>query len=79
MEKVLIIGANGNTGRILSEIISKNDFYKPVAMVRKESQKELFEKKDIKTCLGDLEQNFNTSFEGIDKVIFATGLWRTHR
>ncbi|MGO3238504.1 MAG: SDR family oxidoreductase [Psychroflexus halocasei] len=73
MEKVLIIGANGNTGRILSEIISKNDFYKPVAMVRKESQKELFEKKDIKTCLGDLEQNFKSCFEGINKVIFAAG------
>lgn len=73
MEKVLIIGANGNTGRILSEIISKNDFYKPVAMVRKENQKELFEKKDIDTTLGDLEQDFKSCFEGIDKVIFAAG------
>ncbi|MDN6310061.1 MAG: SDR family oxidoreductase [Flavobacteriaceae bacterium] len=73
MEKVLIIGANGNTGRILSEIISKSDHYEPVAMLRKESQKDLFEKKEIKTCLGDLEQDFKSCLDGVDKVIFAAG------
>lgn len=73
MENILIIGANGNTGRIISEILSKSKDYQPVAMLRNKSQEAYFQDKNIKTCIGDLEQDFETCFDAIDKVIFAAG------
>ncbi|MEX2514282.1 MAG: SDR family oxidoreductase [Cyclobacteriaceae bacterium] len=73
MEKVLIIGANGKTGRILTFKLKNHEQYIPVAMVRDEKQVPFFEKEGIETVIGDLEKDFDHAFEGIDKVIFAAG------
>ncbi|AKP52062.1 SDR family oxidoreductase [Cyclobacterium amurskyense] len=73
MEKVLIIGANGNVGRILIENLSEHPDYSPVAMVRKESQAEELKNKGVSTVIADLEENFGHAFQGMDKVIFAAG------
>ncbi|WP_339903431.1 SDR family oxidoreductase [uncultured Cyclobacterium sp.] len=73
MEKVLIIGANGNIGRILSENLAAHSDYSPVAMIREKSQEEYFESKGISTVIADLEENFEHALQNIDKVIFAAG------
>jgi uncharacterized protein YbjT (DUF2867 family) len=73
MEKVLIIGANGTTGRLISENLYNHPDFTPVAMIRKKSQKDYFKDKGITTVVADLEEDFSHAFNGIDKVIFAAG------
>ncbi|RRO17114.1 SDR family oxidoreductase [Flavobacteriaceae bacterium 14752] len=73
MEYILIIGANGKTGRIISKVLNNASGYKPYAMIREEKQKSYFENQGIETRIGDLEDNFSKAFENIDKVIFAAG------
>ena len=72
-QKVLIIGANGSTGKIISSLLSSSSEYHPVAMIRKDSQKNYFADKGIETVLGDLEKDFSSAYDGISKVIFAAG------
>jgi uncharacterized protein YbjT (DUF2867 family) len=73
MEKVLIVGANGTTGKIIVDKVNANDSYEAVAMVRKQEQRPQFKEKGIKTVLGDLEKDVDEAAKGIDKVIFAAG------
>lgn len=73
MENILVIGANGKTGRIISKVLNNASGYKPYAMIRQENQKPFFENQDIKTRIGDLEDDFSDAFKSIDKVIFAAG------
>ncbi|WP_162416957.1 SDR family oxidoreductase [Cyclobacterium roseum] len=73
MEKVLIIGANGSTGRLIAKRLVSHPSYSPVAMIRDSSQKDYFENIGVKTVLGDLEKDFSEAFKGIDRVIFAAG------
>jgi len=73
IQKILVIGANGTTGQIICNILDDSPGYRPVAMIRKESQKEHFEKRNIRTVIGDLEGDFEHALENIDRVIFAAG------
>ncbi|MHA7130142.1 SDR family oxidoreductase [Algoriphagus namhaensis] len=73
IEIILIIGANGATGQIICDLLNDSEQYKPIAMIRKESQQDAFESKGIQTVLADLEENFENAFQDIDKVIFAAG------
>lgn len=74
MEKILIVGANGSTGKRIIEILSNSQSFEPVAMIRKEEQKSIFDDMDVKSILADLEQeDFSGVLKGIDKVIFAAG------
>lgn len=73
MQNILVIGANGKTGRIISKVLRDSMKFKPYAMVRKEIQKPFFKNLGIETRLGDLEEDFSEAFKGIDKVIFAAG------
>ncbi len=73
MEKVLVAGANGTTGKQIINLLNKSQYFEPVAMVRKESQKEQFEKNGVKVFLADLEKDVSYSLENIDKVVFAAG------
>lgn len=73
MENILIIGANGNTGRKVVDDLQKIEGYNPVAMVRKDEQKNRFEENGVDARKGDLEKDFSEAFENIDKVIFAAG------
>lgn len=73
MDNVLVIGANGQTGRIVCQILEKSDRYQPFAMIRHESQNNYFNNNNIKTVLGDLEDDFSHAFKHTDKVIFAAG------
>ncbi|MBS9523959.1 SDR family oxidoreductase [Litoribacter alkaliphilus] len=73
MEKVLIIGANGHTGRIIATKLKDAASYIPVAMIRDAGQKDYFEEMGVQTCLGDLEEEFESCYKTVDKVIFVAG------
>ncbi len=73
MDDVLVIGANGKTGRLICKILEQADHYKPYAMLRHESQANYFKNNNIKTVIGDLEEDFSHAFKHTDKVIFAAG------
>jgi uncharacterized protein YbjT (DUF2867 family) len=73
MEKVLIVGANGNTGRHIAGIMKDHGNYDPVAMIRKKEQASYFEDKGISTVVADLEGDLSHAVEGMDKIIFAAG------
>ena len=73
MEKVLVAGANGTTGRIIIDRLKGHNNYTPVAMIRKEEQQAAFEKMGVDTVLQDLENDLTDVTQGMDKVIFAAG------
>lgn len=73
MEKVLIAGANGTTGRIITDLLYQSKTYRPVAMVRKKEQVDHFREKGIDTCLADLENDLDNVSRDVSKVIFAAG------
>ena len=73
MENVLVAGANGTTGKKIVYLLKNSKYFKPVAMVRKESQMEQFKKENILTVLGDLEKDISHTVQNIDKIIFAAG------
>ena len=73
MENILVAGAHGTTGKKIVQLLTASQYFKPVAMVRKENQMEHFKSKGIATVLGDLEQDVSHTVKNIDKVIFAAG------
>ncbi|GER59145.1 SDR family oxidoreductase [Patiriisocius marinus] len=73
MEKVLVAGATGTTGKKVVQLLNESSKYEPVAMVRKENQKAQFESAGIKTVMGDLANDVSNTTKGIHKVIFAAG------
>ncbi|HZJ35101.1 MAG TPA: SDR family oxidoreductase [Gillisia sp.] len=73
MEKILIVGATGQTGKRVIEILNNSKSFEPVAMIRNEEQKEVFDDMDVKWVLADLENEVDHALKGIDKVIFAAG------
>ncbi|MGI0105353.1 SDR family oxidoreductase [Salinimicrobium sp. WS361] len=74
MEKILIVGATGSTGKRIIEILNNSQSFEPVAMIRKEEQKSIFEDMEVQWVHGDLEQDdLHPVMKGIDKVIFAAG------
>jgi uncharacterized protein YbjT (DUF2867 family) len=72
-QNILVAGANGTTGRIIIELLKGSDVYRPIAMVRKQEQKDRFEKENVSVVLADLEQDLKHSVINVDKVIFAAG------
>lgn len=73
MEKILIAGATGSTGKRIIEILNSSQSFEPVAMIRNEDQKTIFDDMEVKWVLGDLEGDVSEAVKGIDKVIFAAG------
>lgn len=72
-KNVLVAGANGTTGRIIIDILQKSNTYIPVAMVRKQEQKERFESEHVTTVLADIEEDLSQVVTQINKIIFAAG------
>ena len=70
---ILVIGANGKVGQKIVNKIHSNSPHDAIAMVRKESQKDQFERKGIKTVIADLEQDISHAYKGNNAVIFAAG------
>lgn len=69
---VLVVGANGNTGKQIVNLLLEND-HEVRAMVRAPEQAEEFSKMGAKPVIADLEQDVNFAVEGCDAVIFAAG------
>jgi uncharacterized protein YbjT (DUF2867 family) len=72
-KNVLVAGANGTTGRIIIDLLKKSETYQPIAMVRKQDQKDHFEKQGVSAVLADLEEDLSQALKNADKVIFAAG------
>jgi uncharacterized protein YbjT (DUF2867 family) len=70
---VLVAGANGTTGRIIINLLKESENYRPIAMVRKQEQKDFFEKENVMTVMADLEEDLSHAVKNADKVIFAAG------
>lgn len=74
MENILVVGANGTTGKIIISILNQSQDFNPIALVREEEQQAYFKAQNIKTIVGDLEEDITHVFtSAIDKVIFAAG------
>lgn len=73
MEKVLVAGANGLTGTQIIKILNNHGQYDPVAMIRKEDQKEKFASMGVEVKIADLEEDLSGLLEDVDFVIFAAG------
>lgn len=73
MEKVLIAGATGNTGRKIINLLKDSDDYQPIAMIRNEGQKAQFADQGVETRLGDLEEDISNIADNVHKIIFAAG------
>lgn len=70
--KVLLIGANGNTGFRLARILADGP-HNPVAMIRNPDQRPRFDGIGVPTVLGDLEYPVDHAVKGCDAVLFAAG------
>ena len=73
MEKILVAGATGTTGKKVINLLKDTDQYTPVAMVRNESQEKEFKNQGVETVWGDLTKDVSNTTKGIHKVIFAAG------
>ena len=72
-QNILIAGGNGNTGRIIINLLQESESYKPIAMVRNQEQKKYFEEKQVSAVIADLEEDVNLAVKKINKIIFAAG------
>ncbi|APG60623.1 SDR family oxidoreductase [Christiangramia salexigens] len=73
MENILIAGATGDTGKRVIEILNNSESFNPLALIRKEEQRQIFDDMEVETVMGDLEGDVSHVMKGIDKVIFAAG------
>lgn len=73
MKKVLVIGANGQTGTHITEKLKSLSGFEPIAMIRDEKQKEKFDGMKVKSVKGDLEGDIDDAIKSVDYVVFAAG------
>jgi uncharacterized protein YbjT (DUF2867 family) len=70
--RVLVIGANGKTGRRVVRQM-RDGPHEPVAMVRDPDQRTHFTGLGVESVVGDVEESIAPLLKGIDAVIFAAG------
>jgi uncharacterized protein YbjT (DUF2867 family) len=76
MKNILIIGAHGKIGQILSNQLSESTQFHPTAFIRKESQKSDFNNESLDFEVGNLEESVSDltrKFDGYDAIIFTAG------
>ncbi len=76
MMKVLIIGAHGKVGQIITKKMVESNDFEPTAFFRKEEQKSVFEKIGTNTVVASLESDIDSlaeTIKGYDAVVFAAG------
>jgi len=74
--KVLIIGAHGKVGKIISQKMNNSEKYKPTAFIRKEEQRDYFEKMGVDVIIENLENSPEAIAEVIkdfDAIVFTAG------
>ncbi|WP_057912132.1 SDR family oxidoreductase [Peribacillus muralis] len=70
---ILIAGANGTTGRMTIEELSKNPQMTVYGMIRKEEQAKTIKELGGHPVLADLEGNVDKAVDNMDAIIFAAG------
>lgn len=70
--KTLVIGANGQIGRIFCSKAHQAGFSLR-AMVRKSGQTTWFQEQGIETVVADIEGDFQGALHGCDQVVFSAG------
>lgn len=76
MKNILIIGAHGKVGQLLSNKLSTSSNYKPTAFIREESQKSDFDSDDLNFVVGNLEESVDDmaqKFKDHYAVVFTAG------
>ena len=74
--KVLVVGANGQIGKMIVDKLQNSDKHSVRAMVRKPEQANALDMKDVEACLTDLEgpiEAIQNALEGMDAVVFSAG------
>ncbi|MBR7553952.1 SDR family oxidoreductase [Allobacillus sp. GCM10007491] len=74
--KTLVVGANGQIGRHVTQLLKEAGNHEAVAMIRSEEQKDYFESKGIQTTVADLldsVESLKQTVEGFDAIIFTAG------
>ncbi|MFC0015768.1 MULTISPECIES: SDR family oxidoreductase [Allobacillus] len=74
--KTLVVGANGQIGRHVTQMLKEEGKHEVVAMIRNEEQKNYFESKGVQTIIADLlnsVESLKQTVEGFDAVIFTAG------
>ena len=74
--QVLIIGAHGQIGQLLTDKLKDATDFTPVALIRKTEQEQLFRAKGIEGRVASLEDSVDdlaARMKGIDAVVFTAG------
>ena len=71
--KVLIVGANGKVGTLLSGKLWGAHDFSPVALIRDSRQQTKFTAIGVPAVTGDLETGVSDFLPGLDAVIFTAG------
>jgi uncharacterized protein YbjT (DUF2867 family) len=74
--KVLVVGANGQIGKQLVNLLHDSSKHTVKAFVRKEEQVREFEKSGVEAVLGNLEgtvEELSENVKGCDAVVFSAG------
>lgn len=71
--RVLVMGANGDTGFGVVRQLKAAGRHEVVAMIRDEEQRGRFEALGVETVMGDLLRPIDDAVDGCDAVVFAAG------
>ncbi len=74
--KVLVIGANGQIGKQVVQLLQESDEHTARAMVRDEAQAAALQEKGVEAVIANLEGSVDeiaTAIQGCDAVIFSAG------
>jgi uncharacterized protein YbjT (DUF2867 family) len=74
--KVLIIGAHGKIGQILSKKLAEHDQFEPTAFIRKKEQKATFDEMGVESVIANLQDSvadLSETLKGFDAVVFTAG------
>jgi len=74
--KIFVVGANGQIGKQLVNLISGSDEHTVRAMVRKEEQAMAFNKLGVETVIASLEdpvEEISEAAKGCDAIVFTAG------
>jgi uncharacterized protein YbjT (DUF2867 family) len=75
-KKVLIIGAHGKIGQMLSKKLAGHEKFEPTAFIRKEEQKATFDEMGVATVIANLQDSvseLSQTLKGFDAAVFTAG------
>ena len=77
-QRVLVIGANGQTGSRVVRLLRDSSEFEPVAMLRLPEQQEAFDAMGVANIVADMDSGAPSAqhMANIDAVIYAAGAGR---